>query len=85
MYLNTDKQPIFVVQEQTIYLSTILSSIMDRYVKYVKYVVKYELEMVYRLNPRYIEVIKKVLPSCVLFFARLGNTSETGQNNNNSS
>jgi hypothetical protein len=35
--------------------------------------------------PRYIEVIKKVLPSCVLFFARLGNTSETGQNNNNSS
>jgi hypothetical protein len=24
------------------------------------------------------------LPSCVLFFARLGNTSETGQNNNKS-
>jgi hypothetical protein len=34
---------------------------------------------------RYIEVIKKVLPSCVLFSSWLGDTSETGQNNNKSS
>jgi hypothetical protein len=34
------------------------------------------------LFPRYIEVIKKVLPSCVLFSPQLGATSETGQNNN---
>jgi hypothetical protein len=36
-------------------------------------------------STRYIEVIKKVLPSCMLFSARLGATSETGQNNNKSS
>jgi hypothetical protein len=35
--------------------------------------------------PRYIEVIKKVLLSCLLFSAQLGATSETGQNNNKSS
>jgi hypothetical protein len=36
-------------------------------------------------RPRYIEVIKKVLPSRVLFSSLLGATSKTGQNNNKSS
>jgi hypothetical protein len=37
------------------------------------------------LGARYIEVIKKVLPSRVLFSSLLGATSKTGQNNNKSS
>jgi hypothetical protein len=43
------------------------------------------LRKVHRSYKEGIAVIKKVLPSCVLYFARLGTTSETGQNNNKSS